>query len=78
VNVEGREIAVPAWDMTKPIARISMDGEDYILQIQGRSSGAVWKIGFQGSSYELRLKTPYTQTLLDIMPQPKSVKLLPS
>lgn len=71
INVEGREIFLPEWDMSKSTVSLEVEGEPFILQIHGRGNGPQWKIGFQGASYDFRLLSPYAQTLLDIMPQPK-------
>lgn len=54
-----------------------VDGESFILQIHGRhNNGPVWRIGFQGATYDFKLLTPYTQSLMELMPQPKLVRVL--
>lgn len=61
--------------MGKSTVNLDIDGETFILQIHGRGrNGPIWTIGFQGSSYDFKLLSPYAQTLLDIMPQPKLVR----
>ncbi|ODN05212.1 Propionyl-CoA carboxylase alpha chain, mitochondrial [Orchesella cincta] len=71
VNVEGEEITLPNWDLTKPVVTLNINGEDITLQVHGRLNGPVWRIGFQGSSYDFKLLCPDTQKLLHIMPDPK-------
>lgn len=72
--VNGKQFSLPHWDMKKPVVSLTVDDEVFILQIHGRGSGPVWTIGFQGATYEFKLVAPYTQSLLDLMPLPKSVK----
>jgi hypothetical protein len=74
VNVNGREFRVPEWDLTKSVIQLEIDGEIYILQIHGRGNGPVWKIGFQGATYDFKLLSTYTHSLLSLMPLPKSVR----
>jgi len=72
VTMNEREIVIPKWDLTKSTVTMKIDGQNLILQILGRGRGPIWKIGFQGSSYDFKLLTTYTYSLMDIMPASKS------
>ena len=62
--------------MTKSVIQLDIDGEVFILQIHGRGNGPIWKIGFQGASYDFKLLSTYTHSLLHLMPLPKSVSYI--
>jgi propionyl-CoA carboxylase alpha chain len=72
VTLNEREIIIPSWDLTKSTVPMEIDGQKLILQILGRGRGPVWKLGFQGASYDFKLLTNYTYSLMDIMPPAKS------
>jgi len=72
MTLNGKQLSLPSWDMTKPVVSLTVDGEVFTLQIHGRGNGPVWTIGFQGATYEFKLLAPYTESLLRLMPLPKS------
>ncbi|CAG7835880.1 unnamed protein product [Allacma fusca] len=69
--INGKEITIPRWDMAIPTVTLEFEGEPAILQVQGRGLSPIWKIGFQGSSYELKVYPPKAYELMHIMPLPK-------
>jgi len=75
MNINGKELRVPDWDMRKLVVSLEVDGETFILQIHGRGKGPVWTIGFQGATYKFKLLSPYTESLLHLMPIHKTVRI---
>jgi propionyl-CoA carboxylase alpha chain len=72
VTINGRQLTIPKWNESQPTLEIQIDGEDYILQIHGRhNNGPIWKIGFQGATYDFKLLTTYTHSLIGLMPDPR-------